>query len=784
MLVLIVPLVGVPLVLADPFQNALDGPNLEWQASPGWQMAAGAEALDGEDAVTLEAMDDEGTNEVIHTSVTGPGVYELWWSVRQGDDENDMTVEIDGTPHLQREGDPYAWEPVRVNVPAGNHTIGVRVYSDGGALKVLIDQASWTPGGRFPAAVAMGDADGRWISYGDWRLEGGGVDGNGDEARLSLVEGPAQARLLRLLEGPARVHYWSQSLGGLLPQGQEAGWQRQTQIVGGRENQPARFELDVSLGRGGPAGSHSIDSIKFIPLSQPGSLDLPASAPRFEAFSGAASWMIAPAEAWPHGTGSAALVPGVPGGGGRIEADFDGPGLLTWSWQKWSNLDERMTVTANGSPLGVFLDDGDDSGGFELVTRLMEQTGPITVAWEFLWGDNGWNPISLDDMLFSPPAAADLREAVDVESDTPVYISGAGATAQSLVTHDGAKALEIAPGDPAGRTAVTLTVTGPGVLSWWWRADLPEPATFSLGRQGRVATRLIDQGIWRQSHLVIREGQEWLRWEVCANGAPLTPASRVWLDQIVFSKAGVSVARAVDRQDLVWGDSGGFGAVLPAPWSADGTDVLVLTGPHGTKGPASELSTVISGPTTLSFSLRSESDHPNPGAHWLLQMDDTFSTLPAPGPASDWQRYLVPIGDGEHVVRWHASPGAVVAIDQIAVEISYDAWEQSLPEESRDPLDDPDGDGIPTLIEYAFGTSPLESDPSHGMVVKDQDGRRTMEFSLDTSHVGVVVSAEVSDALVQWQEVPTRVVSRSGTIETHQVELTTRQPFGRLRVQR
>jgi len=784
MLLLIVPLAGVPLVQADPLQDALDGTNLEWQASPGWQVVEGAEAFDGEDAVSLEAMNGEGPNEVIQTSVTGPGEYELWWSVREGDDENDMIVEIDGTPQLQRDGDPCAWEPVRVNVPAGNHTIGVRVYSDGGALKALIDRASWTPGGRFPAAVAMGDAEGQWISYGDWRLEGGGVDGNGDEARLSLADGPAHGRLARLLEGPARVHYWSKSLGGLLQEGEEAGWHRRTQIVGGRESKPARFELNVSLGRGQPAGSHSIDSIEFIPLSQPGSLDFPASAPRLDAFSGGASWMIAPAEAWPHGTGSAALVPGVPGGGGKIEADFHGPGLLTWSWQKWSTFDERMTVTANGSPLGVFLDDGDDSGGFELVTRLLEQTGPITVAWEFLWGDNGWNPISLDDMLFSPPAAADLRESLGLESDAPVYISGAGAAAQSLVAHDGAEALEIAPGDPAGRTTVTLAVTGPGVLSWWWRANLAEPAAFSLGRQGRVATRLTDSGAWRQPHLVIREGQEWLKWEVCANGATLTPASRVWLDQIVFTKAGVSVARAVDKPDLVWGDEGGFGAVLPAPWSADGTDVLVLTGPHGTKGPASELSTIISGPTTLSFSLRSESDHPNPGAHWLLQVDDTFSALSSPGPAFEWQRYHVPIGDGEHEVRWHASPGAVVAIDQIAVEISYDAWEQTLPEESRDPLDDPDGDGTPTLIEYAFGTSPLEPQPFQGIVVRDRNGRRTMEFSLDTTRTGVAVNAEVSATLTSWQQVPTRVVSRSGTLETHEVELTTDKPFGRVRVQR
>ncbi|MFN0130859.1 MAG: hypothetical protein ACKV19_29710, partial [Verrucomicrobiales bacterium] len=552
----------------------------------------------------------------------------------------------------------------------------------------------------------------------------------------------------------------------------------------GRESEAARFDVDVGTRRGQPAGSLSIDSVTFVPLSQQGTLDFPASVPRFNATGGGHPWFIAAAEAWPHGTGTAALVPGVPGGGGRIEADFSGPGLLTWSWQKWSNLDERMTVTANGSPLGVFTDDGDDSQGFEPVARLLDQTGPITVAWDFLWGDNGFNPMSLDDVLFSAPAGADVQQAVELEADAPVYLSGAGATAQAGVSHDGVDALEIVPAGSAGRTALTLPVTGPGVLSWWWRADLPEPAVFCLGRQGRIAATLAASGDWRQSHLVIREGQEWVRWEVCANGAPLTSAHRVWLDEIVFSKAGVSVAEAVDKNAVDWRDRGGFGVALPAPWSTDGTDALVLTGPHGTRGSAAELSAVFQGPATLSFSLRSETSRLYPEAHWLLEMDDTFTHLPAPGPASEWQRYRVHLEAGEHKVRWLASPGAVVMIDQVALEDAYAGWAQALPPGSGSPLEDPDGDGTPTLIEYAFGTSPLEPQPFHGTTVRDQDGRRSMEFPIDTARTGVAVQAEVSATLAFWQVAPTRVVSRSGTVEIHHVELTAGQPYGRLRVRR
>ncbi|MFN0129759.1 MAG: hypothetical protein ACKV19_24095, partial [Verrucomicrobiales bacterium] len=225
---------------ADPVQNALDDPSLEWQAGDGWQPVEGEEALDKQDALVLETVYDDGPGEVVETIVTGPGLFGLWWRVSQGDDEDDMILEVDGEPHLQRDGDPYAWEPVAVNVPAGSHKIGVRARCDGGVLKALIDRASWIPGGRLPAAVAMGDADGQWLFYGDWRLEAGGFDGNGDEARISLPEGPANARLMRLLEGPARVHYWSKSLGGAVQEGEEAGWQRRTQIVGGRESEAAR----------------------------------------------------------------------------------------------------------------------------------------------------------------------------------------------------------------------------------------------------------------------------------------------------------------------------------------------------------------------------------------------------------------------------------------------------------------------------------------------------------------------------------------------------------------
>ena len=59
-----------------------------------------------------------------------------------------------------------------------------------------------------------------------------------------------------------------------------------------------------------------------------------------------------------------------------------------------------------------------------------------------------------------------------------------------------------------------------------------------------------------------------------------------------------------------------------------------------------------------------------------------------------------------------------------------------------------------------------------------------MEFPIDTARTGVAVHAEVSATLAFWQEVPTRVVSRSGTLEIHHVELTAGQPYGRLRVRR
>lgn len=55
-----------------------------------------------------------------------------------------------------------------------------------------------------------------------------------------------------------------------------------------------------------------------------------------------------------------------------------------------------------------------------------------------------------------------------------------------------------------------------------------------------------------------------------------------------------------------------------------------------------------------------------------------------------------------------ASPDALLRLD-LAVAPSYAAWCKDLPEAGTE--DDPDEDGIPNLIEYAFGSDPLSGSP-------------------------------------------------------------------------
>lgn len=118
----------------------------------------------------------------------------------------------------------------------------------------------------------------------------------------------------------------------------------------------------------------------------------------------------------------------------------------------------------------------------------------------------------------------------------------------------------------------------------------------------------------------------------------------------------------------------------------------------------------------------------------------------------------------------------------------------SLPAGSlADPDGDHDRDGLANLIEYAFGTSPVNSNSGSPRlpVSAVEEGNFVVIYQVDTSVPGLLFQAETCGVLTTWKCVgeagapagfTDEVVSTNGTIETHRVTLPLGSGQGFVRV--
>ncbi len=98
---------------------------------------------------------------------------------------------------------------------------------------------------------------------------------------------------------------------------------------------------------------------------------------------------------------------------------------------------------------------------------------------------------------------------------------------------------------------------------------------------------------------------------------------------------------------------------------------------------------------------------------------------------------------------------AVGVLNQAAT--GYAAWRDSFawqPPDS-DPGADPDGDGLPNLLEYAYRLSPTRPDAAPAVLVKYEGGALSAELpAWRTEAPDLAVTAEVSSDLGSWTAVP------------------------------
>lgn len=93
------------------------------------------------------------------------------------------------------------------------------------------------------------------------------------------------------------------------------------------------------------------------------------------------------------------------------------------------------------------------------------------------------------------------------------------------------------------------------------------------------------------------------------------------------------------------------------------------------------------------------------------------------------------------------------AIGAISVAMHYEDWPalQNLPPDQRGPGDDPDGDGLPNLLEFALARDPgnPDAEPPTRMLTGG-DGPAEFVFRRDSRLIDLVLAIEVSTDLSTW----------------------------------
>ncbi len=686
---------AVTFVPAVPLAQVFSGSGLTWTTSPQQPWIGVNDGPVWPDFPLHAVSGPSGDSKAswLETSVTGPASVRFDWratglNTTSGtlwmDDQLVQVLDIDGT-----------W---RLVVPAGTHRVRWQRRQPG---------APDVTGGARLANVALlpwpGDLvdmpDTPWLlRENGWSLLNTGTHDGEDALALSGIE----ARLAGRVVGPGVFTSWQHENNG--------AWAKYTETLTTRAGRNIRR----FSGYAGIEWRHDEFDYQTAPsVSLAEALDAPSLTWTTD---GAALWQGfgAPMQATEGGDAAAA---GIIGSGEEswIETSVTGPGRLSFLYTASTSL----TWSVDGVPFPLAQHGTANQEGYSSAA-LQLPAGLHTIRWTQRCpaGSDESPPVSLDRVTFTGDVTADdLAEALDAAA-YPWITSGLPSwRGQSAVSHDGSDA---AAAMRYPSQLLQTTVTGPGVVSFWWRRDTPffDNPTFSFQVNSENFLNAVPNAGWdRVERIVSGSGPQVLQWTLSATGNSYSPADHGWLDQFAFAPApAVPLPQALDAPAFTWNTSPAapWMGVAGAAFSSDGVDAAVAGAPSPDND--SWLETQVEGPGTVSFLWRRTAGN----APLLCEIDGQLrgsATNVDFKPASF--EFLT---GGTHNIRWilrrsaDSDPAAAAAVDAfdftpLPEEVTYHAYAAAnIPPAFLQPDEDADGDGLANIVEFAHGLDPASDD--------------------------------------------------------------------------
>lgn len=288
-----------------------------------------------------------------------------------------------------------------------------------------------------------------------------------------------------------------------------------------------------------------------------------------------------------------------------------GPGVLSFQWWVNSENPDRLRFFADNSEVASI---SGQPVGWAPISRFVPQ-GNHLARWIYSKDHSvhtGLDAGFIDRFSFIPFTLSSVEEAIDQRFPNPLAYGGTGLRwyGQSHTTHDGTDAVRSPVIGDYGSAWFETTVTGPGQVVFWAKSSSEGPDFLRLRVDGADVYRLSGDSDWREVSHWIGWGQHTLRWSYEKDHSVASLQDAVWVDEIRYTPVTFSsLADAADDTLLQWQTDGSSPWFGQSHFTSDGVDAL-QAGPISDNG-TSRIKAIVTGPGTLSFRWRTNSEGPD-----------------------------------------------------------------------------------------------------------------------------------------------------------------------------
>jgi M6 family metalloprotease-like protein len=198
-----------------------------------------------------------------------------------------------------------------------------------------------------------------------------------------------------------------------------------------------------------------------------------------------------------------------------------------------------FTVTATGNPLTYqWLKNGSPLNHETNRTLTLLNIQPAHAGTYAVHVSNPYSTTPSSNATLTVLTGLTLVEALDAPGLNWTTNGNAAWTAQTTITHDGADAAQSGRITNSQATLLQTTVTGPGTLTFWWKASTETNFDFLTFKIGTVTQAVISGQVnWQQKTFPLGPGTNTLQWQFAKDESLYEGADAAWLDQVTFTPA-------------------------------------------------------------------------------------------------------------------------------------------------------------------------------------------------------------------------------------------------------